>query len=76
MTMRTYSKTFRTFLKEESEEKSPAYLIGLSLGFITLVAFILFVKAWALQLILSWFAVKLLLWQCALIIVFIESLLP
>jgi hypothetical protein len=74
--MRTYTKNYKSFLGSSIEGKSPAYVVGFTIAFLFFAASVLLIKAWLFQLILSWFAVKLLLWQCALLIIFIESFLP
>jgi hypothetical protein len=55
--------------------KSPAFIIGAVVVVITLAALGLALQAWLLMMVLSWFAIKLTLWQCAAIVFLVQMLL-
>lgn len=57
------------------KDKSPAFIIGAVLGVITLAALAIAAQAWLLMMVLSWFAIKLTIWQCVAIVVLVNSLL-
>lgn len=57
------------------KDKSPAYIVGVVIGVIILAALAVLLQAWLLMMVLSWFAIKLTIWQCAVIVVLVSSLL-
>lgn len=57
------------------KDKSPAFIIGAVVGVITLAALAVAFQAWLLMMVLSWFAIKLTIWQCVAIVVLVSSLL-
>ena len=56
-------------------DKSPAFIIGAVLGVLTIAALAVAFQAWLLMMVLSWFAIKLTIWQCVAIVVLVSSLL-
>ena len=55
--------------------KSPAFIIGVAIGIITFAVLAVLLQAWLLMMVLSWFAIKLTIWQCVAIVVLVSSLL-
>jgi hypothetical protein len=57
------------------KDKSPAFIIGATVGILTIAALAVLFQAWLLMMVLSWFAIKLTIWQCVAIVVLVSSLL-
>ena len=57
------------------KDKSPAFIVGAVLGVLTLAALAVLFQAWLLMMILSWFAIKLTLWQCFAIVFLLNWIL-
>lgn len=57
------------------KDKSPGYIVGVVIGVITFAALAVAFQAWLLMMVLSWFAIKLTIWQCVAIVVLVSSLL-
>lgn len=55
-------------MKYDFEGKSVGFVIGIVIGVLTVAALALLLQAWLLMMVLSWFAIKLTIWQCAAIV--------
>lgn len=55
-------------MKYDFEGKSVGFVIGIVIGVLTVAGLALLLQAWLLMMVLSWFAIKLTIWQCAAIV--------